>query len=462
MLKFSVCLFAIFAILASIPGDVTAQYWRYNGNVNRYNTNSGVYGNNQPYSGRYYRNGFANGQTFVANPTVSFKPNADDRDNHAAVTPEEAMKLYNRPKTNPPPKFKPGSLYPRIGGEFEPQNAIVLSLSEMLPQHGSVLKRIAELTGGHVRLVVLFNDTEQVKAAMKVFSKSKSDLSHVYFMNLKMDTVWLRDFGPILAEDEDGSMTIDFFYSGQRPTDDTFPKRWADLITTTHNSIPWTIQGGNLLCNGKGLALTTTRIFEDNEIRFPDAKSNVPAEKQKFIINEFKNYTNLKHIEVLEPLRNEATKHVDMFASFVSPEKVLVAKLADPRRDPMNARVLDYNANRLSKIKIDGKALEVVRVPIPPRVGTSWSPYTNVIIANKLVMLPVMKTDDRKVLRQAVEVYRQALPDHRVATVDLTSMAKLQGALHCLSVNIPKYAPLPKKLVPYEKVRVWAERKKSQ
>ncbi len=409
--------------------------------------------------------GDANGQLYIrpgmnyAAKSVESSKTDKDGLSKEAVTPEEAQRLYNRPKTNPPPKFDPKSQWPRIAGEFEKQNAILISISELLPQHASVFKRIAELTENHVPLIVLFNDTTQVLEALKVLQKSTQKLEHVRFMHLKLDTVWLRDFGPVLAEQEDkGVMSIDFFYNGQRPTDDHFPREWAKLTSAEHNSVPWTIQGGNLLCNGGGLALTTTRVYDDNKVTFKRRPGvDIEKEQREFVIRQFKTYTNLKHIEVLEPLRNEQTKHVDMFASFVNSTEVLVAKL-NPRLDPLNARVLDYNAQRLQRIKIDGKPLTVHRIPIPVRRGTSWSPYTNAIIANKLIMMPVMRTDDRTTMREAINVYRKTFPDHRVTTVDITSMAKLQGALHCMSIHVPHFVDIPeKKLVSYQRAVGWKE-----
>jgi len=75
-------------------------------------------------------------------------------------------------------------------------------------------------------------------------------------------------------------------------------------------------------------------------------------------------------------------------------------------------------------------------------------------------MIPATTSDDRITLRAAIDVWRKALPDHRVATVDITSMAKLEGALHCMSVHVPSFAPLPeKKLVSYKRAVDWATEK---
>ena len=403
-----------------------------------------------------------------ANSPVAAKPKPTSGSSNKAkypdvVTPEQAQKLYNRPKTNPPPKVEPGSPFPRIGAEFERQRAILISVSELLPQHGKVFTRLADLTRGHVPLVVLFNNAKQLKMAVDALepladeADSPDALSHVYFQKLEMNTVWLRDFGPIFAEQKTGAMAIDFFYSGERPIDDRFPERWSEKVGTSHNSVPWTLQGGNLLSNGAGLAITTARVFDDNKIQFnttPGRAAN-QDDSRAFVIEEIKKYTHLDEIVVLEPLREEATRHVDMFATFVARDRVLVAKL-DPRRDPVNARILDFNARKLSQVKIDGKSLDVVRIPIPVRRGKSWSPYTNIIMANKLVLMPVLNTDDRRTVEAAINVYRKVLPDHRVATVDISSMANLQGALHCMSVNVPHFAPMPDKVISWKRAREWA------
>ena len=464
--------FAVLLVLFVFASSLEAQYYiRPGNNFGRpgqyarpnYGTpnygapNYGTYGN-PSYPGNRYR---TNPPPTYKRPT--YTPPVSTNAPEKAVTPEEAQRLYNRPKTNPPPEFDPKSPWPRIAGEFEKQNAILISVSELLPQHGSVLKRIAELTENHVPLIVLFNDTKQVTEALKVLETSKQKLEHLRFMQFKLDTVWLRDFGPVLAQLEDGVMSVDFFYSGQRPTDDHFPRDWAKLIDAEHNSVPWTIQGGNLLCNGSGLALTTTRLYDDNKVVFRRRPGiDVIKEQRDFVINEFKKYTNLKHIEVLQPLQNEQTKHVDMFATFVNSKEVLVAKV-DPRLDPTNARILDYNAKQLERIKIGGTPLKVHRIPIPVRRGTSWSPYTNAIVANDLIMMPVMKTDNRETMLAAINVYRKRFPNHRVATVDITSMAKLQGALHCMSIHVPSYVELPQdKLVSLDRARKWLESSKKK
>ncbi|MFK7769863.1 MAG: agmatine deiminase family protein [Mariniblastus sp.] len=353
------------------------------------------------------------------------------------------------------PSTKDQKPFPRLTGEFEKQTAILLSVSDLMYQHNGVLTQIVEkMSGQQTPLVILFNDEKQLKSTVKLLDSLTCDLSHVSLYELKLDTIWLRDFGPRIAETENGTMSLDFFYDGQRPKDDRFPTTWGSLTNADSKRVEWTLQGGNLLSNGKGLALTTTRLFEDNYIRFPNPtrNMNVEFERRKIVVEGFKSDCNINQLMILEPLSPEATKHVDMFATFLAADHVLVAKL-DPRADAANARVLDENARRLSTIKVDGKPMRVDRISIPPRSSKYWSPYTNIIFGNKLILMPVYDSDPPAIVRNAVNVYRKLLPGFKIDTVNMTSMQKLEGALHCMSINVPGFAPLPTGVMSFSTAR---------
>ena len=336
---------------------------------------------------------------------------------------------------------QPYSLYPRIVAEYEPQRAIALSVSDLQPQHEDVLKQVVEKSAGHAEILILYNNDVQLKQAVDALADLPVD--HVSFLELKLDTVWLRDFGPRIAEVEKGTRTIDFFYHGVRPYDDSFPERWGLHTNGKLTKVPWTLQGGNLICNGMGLGITTSRIFEDNKVSIGSSSQTptITNDGKQFVLDELQKSLNLQAMVILEPLRNESTKHVDMFAAFLASDLALVADLGPSRN--INARVLDYNAKKLAEVKMDGKPLRVERIRIPEPDGTAWSTYTNAIFTDRMVLVPTMKTDPPRLITEAVATYRRLLPDHHIETIDITSMKKLQGSLHCLSVNIPEIAPMP-------------------
>lgn len=346
-------------------------------------------------------------------------------------------------RENPNQIRKPHAPFPRLAADFEPQRALVLSVSDWQPHHAPVFQQIVEKTHSHVEVLVLCNTREQFHMALSWLDKMSERSDHVHFALLELDTIWLRDFAPLVAETKDGkAQLLDFLYAGERPKDDRLPMAWAQRTLTQPVQVPYTLQGGNLLCNGQHLAIATSRIFVDNAITFPYPTPGMDTvyEGRKIVFEDFLKYCNLQQFIILEHLQEEATKHVDMFATFISPHQVVVASV-DQRFDPVNAGILDRNARRLQTVKVNDRPLEVHRLPIPPRNGQSWSAFTNVIFANDLVLMPIFDSDPKPMIDAAVSFYQKLLPKHTIKTVDITSFKQLQGELHCLSMNLPKFGP---------------------
>ncbi len=159
--------------------------------------------------------------------------------------------------------------------------------------------------------------------------------------------------------------------------------------------------------------------------------------------------TNIKRLVALEPLQQESTGHVDMFATLLDPQTIVVAEV-DRQHDPINAAVLDRNVVALQRISVDGKPLRIHRIRIPNRIQQSWSVYTNVILTEKLLLMPTLDTDPPELIRQGIQTYQRLLPQHVVRTVNVTSMKNLQGSLHCLSLNLPEFAPWPRPLYSFD------------
>ena len=420
------------------------QYQRYQQQPNRYQQ--------QPFRYQQYPNQFQ--QPFRPSQPRVISPQAQPSASSNTVTPASVLKYAIKSSED----YK---IYPRLSGEFEKQKAILLSVSDLQYQHNGVLAEIVKKSSGHgVPFIILVNDDKQLSSTVELLDSIECDLSHVSIYPLKLDTIWLRDFGPRFAQTELGAQSIDFYYNGQRPLDDKFPISWGKLSKDEVSKIKWTLQGGNLHSNGKGFALVTSRLFQDNAVQLPHASPNTDFEfeKRKLVVDAFKKGCNIDRLLILEPLRPEATKHVDMFATFVAEDTVVVAEV-DSKVDPQNAKVLEYNINLLKQVKVDGEPLKIERIKFPPRNGKYWSPYTNIILANNLLLMPVYDSDPPAMVEAALKVYQRLLPGHHVDTVNMTSMQKLEGALHCMSINVPDYANLPHGVMSMQQARVAVNKK---
>jgi agmatine/peptidylarginine deiminase len=144
----------------------------------------------------------------------------------------------------------------------------------------------------------------------------------------------------------------------------------------------------------------------------------------------------------LEPLSGEPTGHVDMFATFTSPNTIVVGQY-DPATDAVNSQILDRNAQKLSQVRTDVGPLRVIRLPMPRRDDSIWRTYTNVVYANGVLLVPAYPAVDDAGQSAALKIYRRLLPHWHVVAVDVARLAKLGGAMHCVTMNLGPLKQIP-------------------
>jgi agmatine/peptidylarginine deiminase len=141
-------------------------------------------------------------------------------------------------------------------------------------------------------------------------------------------------------------------------------------------------------------------------------------------------------VSMLKMLAGEPTGHVDLFATFVAPDVVVIGDYPSAA-DPENAKILDENAALLSKLTTPVGPMKVTRIPMPSHAGGVWRSYTNVIFANGKLLVPQYPNIDPATDAKALEVFRSLLPDWEVVGIDASSLIVKHGALHCISLNVP-------------------------
>src|SRR3954469_7308433 len=313
--------------------------------------------------------------------------------------------------------------------DFEKQSAILLGCNELLPYHPRVLVELCAALIDKIALIGIVENEEQRKHVITLLCDWGLPAHLLHFVSLPVKGMWVRDYGPAFVRDRAGAIKIlDAEYlEADRPEDDKAPSELAALLRLPVSPVPLTCEGGNLLSNGQGLCLTTTAMVMRN------ARYGYSQEK----INEIlASYYGFRQIVVLKPLISEPTGHIDMFATFVSPNVVVVGQY-DPAVDPVNADILDWNAQLLSTVRTAFGPLRVVRVPMPSNRGGLWKTFTNVIYANGTLIMPTYGVSELEAEKQAMETFARLLPGWEVAGIDATSVIRQRGSLRCVLINIP-------------------------
>src|SRR5213078_1083483 len=121
--------------------------------------------------------------------------------------------------------------------------------------------------------------------------------------------------------------------------------------------------------------------------------------------------------------------HIDDLARFVSEKTVITA--VEENRD-------DENYERLQTMKISGRAIEVITLPMPKKMMREGlrmpATYANFYIANSCVLVPTFADPADEA---ALSILRESFPNRRVIGIDCRELIWGLGAFHCLTQQQP-------------------------
>ena len=325
---------------------------------------------------------------------------------------------------------------PTVPAEFERHDALLLSWNADDEGVEEAMTAVVAAVYRNLQVIVLTPDEEYLRAAMRCFSLAGIPQAAIRYVRADVDTIWTRDYGPASLQSADGTTVyLDADYeTGTRSRDDGLPGAIGPVLGMPTVQVPLTIEGGNLLSNGRGLCLTTTKLRDANLAR------GYTEGRFRDLLRDAYGFAELV---LLEPLHGEPTGHVDMFATFVAANVVVVGEY-DPEIDPVNAAVLDRNAERLSAVWTPWGRLRVVRVPMPPSGPDVWRTYTNVLYANGTLLVPSYPGITPHLESEALTTFQHLLPAWRIVPVDCNQLIALGGGVHCVTLNLSRIGRLPR------------------
>ena len=336
---------------------------------------------------------------------------------------------------SPPPQ--PPPLPPSLAGEFEAQSAVILICDELAPCFPELFKALVTALHSHVRVICLHSIPDHRLLATSLLEQTSVPPEEVDFVMLPLNSMWVRDYGPFFLRGNDRSVFLtDLDYtpsieeSGVRWRDDKVPCLLGEAMGLSVVAVPLRLGGGNLISNGRGLCLTTSNVILDNADRGYDPHK---------IRSLLERYFGCRTWLCLEPLVGEPTGHVDTFVTFLAPDQAVVGK-CDPQIDPTNADILDRAAEELRRQQTPDGPMRVSRIPFPPRLGGKWRSYTNVILANGVILVPTFSDVDPALQEEALGLYARLLPGWEVVGINADRLAESEGLLHCISLNVPAFA----------------------
>ena len=263
-------------------------------------------------------------------------------------------------------------------------------------------------------------------------------MEQISFHLVPTNEPWCRDHGPIFLtrNTESKLAVVDWDYNawGNKyppfDLDEVVPARVADMLDIPAFYPHMILEGGAIDVNGAGALLTTESCLLN--------KNRNPNLSREEIEQRLRAFLGVHEILWLGSgiTGDDTDGHVDDLTRFVS-ERTVAAVVEEDRRDE-NYEPLQGNLARLREMKIDGRKIEVVTLPMPKKIVREGlrlpASYVNFYIANTCVLVPTFADPADEV---ALSILRKCFPDRRVIGIDCRELIWGLGTFHCLTQQQP-------------------------
>lgn len=339
----------------------------------------------------------------------------------------------------------------RLPAEFEPQEAIWLSwpsnkescpktFHKLQDKFGEIASTISRYERVRINAPMLSHMNIRLSIA-----DNEGDLSQVDIYENSTNDVWCRDHGPIfIKHNETGQVAITDWkfnaWGGKFPyeLDDLIPEKAAAALKMERFTSDFTLEGGAIETNGKGLLMTTEAVLLNPNRNGGKARTKAEVEK------ELKAMLGVNQIVWFkEGIEGDDTDgHIDDIVRFVR-EDAVICMVESKENDP-NFKVLKQIREQLDDVRLaDGSKLEVIEIEMPNAIeAKDWrlsrlpASYANFMILNNAVMVPIFGQKKKDAI--AEDKIAECFPGREIISVTCKDLVMEGGALHCIAMHQPK------------------------
>ena len=284
----------------------------------------------------------------------------------------------------------------RFPGEYEPMQAVMIVYPLGIPVE--LVREMAE----DCKVITVVATYEQ-SYAQSEFQAAGVNMDNVEFLNANTNSYWIRDFGPWYIFNGKEPAIVDNIYNRPRPYDDDLPGHFAEYWDIEMFGMKVVHTGGNMMQDGRGNGVS-------DDIVITESVAEGITEEQ--VYQRMKDYLGIDPYHVTIDPQGDYIAHVDCWGKYLAPDKILLARVPQSNpRYPYYEEVAEYFATTNC---CWGYPYKVYRVDIPG--GSVLSPYTNSLILNKKVLVPMGSNSTYN--EGALNIYRQAMPGYEVIGVE--------------------------------------------
>ncbi len=345
----------------------------------------------------------------------------------------------------------------RMAAEWEPVMGTMITWPLCIPY-----KLAIELAKDDHLYVLVENDSTKTEA-LQWFTKWDIDAAKTTFIYARqdVDAWWVRDWGPPAVFTPNDKMmladgkyiystpvtsigcndTLDFLYKTaenkiiETGIDDSATVPLGKALNMEVLDLPFVSTGGNVMTDGLGTAFSTCIITNENKFYGVDHDAFLQLNKKLLGITSY---------NIISNFEKRGIQHIDCYMKLLDEERILVCE--PPAGHALYNIYQNIIDNELSKFKTAyGRPYEILRIKSDRYNGQALAAYTNSIIINKTIYVPLFQIPQDSLALQrwrelmpgyTVKGFEFALADEPLVTPMLKEHYQVYGwnngdALHC-------------------------------
>ena len=325
----------------------------------------------------------------------------------------------------------------RIAAEWEPALGVLVAWPPLIP------KKLFKEFNSDTVLYIMVEDEEVKDDAVRTFEKWELNLEKIKFIftpsrngKSKYGAYWVRDWGPFAVFNEDKSMklvsgrfcsTPATFYGNpselfevddinvgskhtplDKPTgpETYMPANIAHYFKQHNEIYDFAFIGGNVLTDGLDMLVSSSILFEENK------QMNTVSPEEYF--QRVAKSTVMNTYAVTDQYEDFGIQHVDCIMKVVDEDTFLIAE--PPKDHSYYNRIESIIDNTIKKIRnFYGKPYNIVRYKTNRYSGEHLAAYSNSLILNKTVYVPMFGIEEDKA---ALETWAQVLPGYVIKGIE--------------------------------------------
>jgi agmatine deiminase len=336
----------------------------------------------------------------------------------------------------------------RIPAEWEPHACCLMSWA-LRPYWGKSAKKVKRELNEVIQTIARYEPVRVLapKGAMSREAHSEfKGCSNIEVIEAPLADIWMRDIAPTFAirksRNKREIVAIDWNFNGwggasradrgKRPPADII----AEIAGVDCMRTNFTAEGGALIFNGQGTAITTRSCLLN-----PNRNPVAPGLDRQRVIEEDLLRVGIRHVHWLEgdPSEPVTSGHIDGYVLLSPVGEILIEHVDDPDQDGPMWR--GHDAELLGSVPKGSRRHMIARVAAPRykylrKKSELFAPsYLNAYVANGAVIGAKFGDSERD--RAARVALERAFPKREVVQLEIDHIAEGGGGIHCLTQPMP-------------------------